>query len=77
MGFIKGLMDFTGDMVGRMAAMAEEVQQYKLEYESLSDNDLKRKYLSLRERNDKTSSRRKQALKMIMQDRGMIKSQQD
>lgn len=72
-----GFMDSLGETMGRMAAMGEELQRYKSEYESLTNADLAREYRSLRSQNmpNKTTKNRLIALKSVMSDRGLINNQ--
>ena len=65
-----GFLDSLGGFLGKMAAMSQEIQGYKSEYECMSDSDLKREYNSLRNRSGTEYRNRLTAVKMVLQDRG-------
>lgn len=65
-----GFMDGLGNVLGGMAAKAQTLQSYKLEYESMSDSELKREYQDLRKRSGTEARDRLIAVKSVLQDRG-------
>lgn len=65
-----GFLDVLGKGLGKMAAKAQELQNYKIEYESMSDSELKREYQYLRGRSEKEFKDRFIAVKLVLQDRG-------
>ena len=67
---IMGFMDGLGNVLGGMAAKAQTLQSYKLEYESMSDSELKREYQDLRKRGGTEARDRLIAVKSVLQDRG-------
>lgn len=67
-----GFFDELGKAMGKKFAQAQEVQCYKLEYESMSDNDLKREYDRLRNRSGQECENRFLAVRMVLKDRGFL-----
>lgn len=65
-----GFLDALGSGLGKMAATMQEVQVYKLEYESMSDYDLKREYNALKNKYGTENRNRFTAVKMVLSDRG-------
>ena len=72
MGFLDSLGEFLGDMVGGLAAQAQEAVKYKQEYESLSDKDLVREYNRIKDRSGQEFKSRVMAIRSIARDRGLI-----
>jgi hypothetical protein len=66
MGFLDGL----GSALGKLGAMAQEVQGYKGEYESMSDVDLKREYNALKNKSGTENKNRLMAVTAVLKDRG-------
>lgn len=72
-----GFLDFLGEVAGSMAAKAQVLQNYKKEYEEMSDNNLKREYNKLKEETQSSwcSQEKKDrfsAVKMVLRDRGYL-----
>ena len=65
-----GFMDALGSCLGKMAALAQEVQTYKMEYETMSDNDLKREYNALLHKSGVEERNRRAAIQSVLSDRG-------
>ncbi len=71
MGFLDGL----GSVLGMMAANAQEIQNYKNEYEIMTDTELKREYQDLKHRSGTEYEHRLKAVRSVLQDRGYGKKQ--
>jgi hypothetical protein len=68
-----GFFDALGSIVGKMAAMGQEIQGYKSEYESMSDNDLKRAYENLKNKSGTEERYRLMAVMSVLKDRGLVR----
>jgi len=65
-----GFWDLLGSAAGKMAAKAQELQNYKIEYESMSDSKLKEEYRYLKNKPGQEFKDRLMAVKMVLRDRG-------
>ena len=65
-----GFMDTLGSGLGKMAALAQEIQNYKMEYEGMSDADLKRESNALRSKGGTEMRNRRAAIQSVLNDRG-------
>lgn len=65
-----GFFDALGSMAGKMAAVGQELQGYKSEYESMSDNDLIREYKDLNGKSGTENRYRRAAVTSVLKDRG-------
>jgi len=65
-----GFLDALGSGLGKMAAMTQEIQGYKSEYESMSNFDLEREFNALKNRSGTEYRNRLMAVKMVLTDRG-------
>lgn len=63
-------LDFAGEMLGKAAARAQEVQNYKSEYELMSDRELKREYQAIKDKSGTEYRNRCTAIKCVLNDRG-------
>ncbi len=67
MGFFA---EFAGGLLGQAAARAQEMQNYKSEYELMSDRELKREYQAIKEKSGDEYKYRRMAIKSVLTDRG-------
>lgn len=72
MGFMDSLGGLLGDIAGGVMGKAQEAYKYKQEYESLSDNDIKREYQRVKDRSGAEFMARKMALMTIAKERGLM-----
>ena len=61
-----GFLDNLGSTLGKLSAIAQEVQGYKNEYESMSDHDLMREYNHLKNKSGQENGNRLKAIKSIL-----------
>lgn len=66
MGFLEGL----GNVLGTMAAKGQEFQAYKIEYESMSDQELLKMHRNLKDKSGEENRFRRAAIGSILKDRG-------
>lgn len=72
-----GFLDFLGETVGRLGAVAQEVNTLKSEYECMNNDQLKLEYMALKGKSGTENRNRFTAIKMILTDRGVIKNNTD
>lgn len=65
-----GFLDGVGSILGKAAAKAQEIQNYKIEYESMSDSELKREYQYLKGKSGQEYKDRFKAVILVLNDRG-------
>lgn len=68
MGFLEGL----GSVMGKAAAKAQVIQDYKIEYESMSDQELLKRHQDLKSKSDEDNRLRRSAIGSILRDRGYV-----
>lgn len=66
-----GFFDSFGKVLGKLAAIGEEVKNLKSDYECMSDNELKREYNVLRTKSGSENRNRLMAVKLVLADRGI------
>ncbi len=64
------LLNNLGSFLGSVAAKCQEVQQYQREYEAMSDYELKKEYMDLKNKSGTEESNRLVAVKLVLQSRG-------
>ncbi len=74
MRFFNALGEFLRDVGKDMIATAQEINQFKSEYENMDTDELVYEYRNLKNRNDKESSNRFKAIRSILIDRGVIQN---
>ena len=63
-------LDKAGSFLGAVAAKYQEVQQYQHEYEMMTDNELKKEYMDLKDKSGTEASNRLEAVKIVLRSRG-------
>ena len=67
-----GFGSFLGTLAGQAAARVQEVRKYESEYIHMSDKQLIVEYKALKTKNGTEYGLRRNAIKMILRDRGVI-----
>ena len=67
-----GFLDFAGEMVGKFGALAQEVNALKSDYESMTNEELKREYESLKGKSGREQRNRLMAVGSVLSDRGIV-----
>ncbi len=70
MSFLKSFLNILGSFLGAAAAKYQEVQQYLPEYEMMTDNELKKEYMDLKDKSGTEASNRLAAVKIVLNSRG-------
>ena len=70
-GIVMGFFaEFAGELLGKAMANAQEMQNYKSEYELMSDRELKREYQAIKDEKGTEYQYRRIAIKSVLTDRG-------
>ena len=65
-----GFLDFAGEMLGKIAVQAKEMDGYKREYEGMSNNQLKVEFDAIKNKRGDEYNLRRCAIKSVLSDRG-------
>ncbi len=68
-----GFFDFLGEVAGKMAAMGEELQSLRSEYENMSNAELVGEYKELKGKSGNDNKNRFKVIVVILKERGVIK----
>ena len=70
MSFLKSFLNILGSFLGAAAAKSQEIQQYLPEYETMTDNELKKEYMDLKNEYGTEAGNRLTAVKIVLKSRG-------
>lgn len=63
-----GFLDTLGSVLGKMAAKAEEINDYKADYQYMDKEQLWQEYCSLKSRSGEVYANRRSAVKMVLKE---------